>query len=91
MSTLHIFSKPLNYYSANQLENLICADDRILLLGDACFANKQFKQFKQFSDTLLVLEEDALVRAIKLSNNDTAISYDEFVSLTLTSTQLITW
>tara|TARA_B100001059_G_scaffold82974_1_gene81032 strand:- start:2351 stop:2617 length:267 start_codon:yes stop_codon:yes gene_type:complete len=88
MSTLHIFSKPLNYYSANQLENLICADDRILLLGDACFANKQFKQF---SDTLLVLEEDALVRSIKLSNNDTAISYDEFVSLTLTSTQLITW
>ncbi len=88
MSTLHIFSKPLNYYSANQLENLISLDDRVLLLGDACFA---CKQFKQFSDALLVLEEDAHVRAIKLSHNDTPISYDEFVALTLTSTQLITW
>jgi len=88
VSTLHIFSKPLNYYSANQLENLISANDRILLLGDACFANKQFKQL---SDSLLVLEEDAHVRAIKLSHNDTPISYDEFVALTLTSTQLITW
>ncbi|KTD90277.1 DsrH/TusB family sulfur metabolism protein [Pseudoalteromonas sp. H71] len=88
MSTLHIFSKPLNYYSANQLENLISLDDRVLLLGDACFASKQFKQF---SDALLVLEEDAHVRAIKLSHNETPISYDEFVALTLTSTQLITW
>ena len=88
MSTLHIFSKPLNYYSANQLENLISLDDRVLLLGDACFASKQFKQF---SDALLVLEEDAHVRAIKLSHNETPISYDEFVALTVTSTQLITW
>ncbi|MBW4965603.1 tRNA 2-thiouridine-synthesizing protein [Pseudoalteromonas sp. CR1] len=88
MSTLHIFSKPLNYYSANQLENLISLDDRVLLLGDACFASKQFKQF---SDALLVLEEDAHVRAIKLSHNETPISYNEFVALTLTSTQLITW
>ena len=50
MSTLHIFSKTLNNYCANQLENLIQPTDKVLLLGDACFAKKQFRQF---SDSLL--------------------------------------
>ena len=70
MSTLHIFSKPLNYYSANQLENLILSDDNVLLVGDACFAKKQFRQF---ADTLLILEQDAQVRAIKLTDNDLSL------------------
>ncbi|WP_076924571.1 DsrH/TusB family sulfur metabolism protein [Pseudoalteromonas sp. EB27] len=88
MSTLHIFSKPLNYYSANQLENLILSDDNVLLVGDACFAKKQFRQF---ADTLLILEQDAQVRAIKLTDNDKAISYKDFVALTLSTNQSITW
>ncbi|HDY92719.1 MULTISPECIES: DsrH/TusB family sulfur metabolism protein [unclassified Pseudoalteromonas] len=88
MSTLHIFSKPLNYYSANQLENLILSDDNVLLVGDACFAKKQFRQF---ADTLLILEQDAQVRAIKLADNDKAISYKDFVALTLSTNQSITW
>ncbi|ATC86392.1 tRNA 2-thiouridine-synthesizing protein [Pseudoalteromonas sp. NZS127_1] len=88
MSTLHIFSKPLNYYSANQLENLILSDDNVLLVGDACFAKKQFRQF---ADTLLILEQDAQVRAIKLTDNDKAISYEDFVALTLSTNQSITW
>ncbi|AQQ01117.1 tRNA 2-thiouridine-synthesizing protein [Pseudoalteromonas aliena] len=88
MSTLHIFSKPLNYYCANQLENLILPTDSILLVGDACFAKKQFRQF---ADTLLILEQDAQVRAIKLTENDKAISYNDFVALTLSTNQSITW
>ncbi|MBH0075857.1 tRNA 2-thiouridine-synthesizing protein [Pseudoalteromonas sp. SWYJ118] len=88
MSTLHIFSKPLNYYCANQLENLILSDDNVLLVGDACFAKKQFRQF---ADTLLILEQDAQVRAIKLTDNDKAISYEDFVALTLSTNQSITW
>ena len=88
MSTLHIFSKPLNYYSANQLENLILSDDNVLLVGDACFAKKQFRQF---ADTLLILEQDAQVRAIKLADNDKAISYEDFVAITLSTNQSITW
>ncbi|MBH0056051.1 tRNA 2-thiouridine-synthesizing protein [Pseudoalteromonas sp. SWXJZ94C] len=88
MSTLHIFSKPLNYYSANQLENLILSTDNVLLVGDACFAKKQFRQF---ADTLLILEQDAQVRAIKLTDNDKAISYEDFVALTLSTNQSITW
>ncbi|WP_282114606.1 DsrH/TusB family sulfur metabolism protein [Pseudoalteromonas arctica] len=88
MSTLHIFSKPLNYYSANQLENLILSDDNVLLVGDACFAKKQFRQF---ADTLLILKQDAQVRAIKLTDNDKAISYEDFVALTLSTNQSITW
>lgn len=88
MSTLHIFSKPLNYYCANQLENLISSTDNVLLVGDACFAKKQFRQF---ADTLLMLEQDAQVRAIKLTDNDKAISYEDFVALTLSTNQSITW
>ncbi|MBH0012755.1 MULTISPECIES: DsrH/TusB family sulfur metabolism protein [unclassified Pseudoalteromonas] len=88
MSTLHIFSKPLNYYCANQLENLILSTDNVLLVGDACFAKKQFRQF---ADTLLMLEQDAQVRAIKLTDNDKAISYEDFVALTLSTNQSITW
>ncbi|MBE0358953.1 DsrH/TusB family sulfur metabolism protein [Pseudoalteromonas aliena] len=88
MSTLHIFSKPLNYYCANQLKNLILPTDSILLVGDACFAKKQFRQF---ADTLLILEQDAQVRAIKLADNDKAISYNDFVALTLSTNQSITW
>ena len=88
MSTLHIFSKPLNYYCANQLENLISSTDNVLLVGDACFAKKQFRQF---ADTLLILEQDAQVRAIKLTDNDKAISYEDFVALTLSTNQSITW
>ncbi|MEI8652949.1 DsrH/TusB family sulfur metabolism protein [Pseudoalteromonas sp. Hal273] len=88
MSTLHIFSKPLNYYSANQLENLILSGDKVLLVGDASFAKKQFRQF---ADTLLILEQDAQVRAIKLADNDKAISYEDFVALTLSTNQSITW
>ncbi|CAM2773705.1 DsrH/TusB family sulfur metabolism protein [Pseudoalteromonas distincta] len=88
MSTLHILSKPLNYYCANQLENLISSTDNVLLVGDACFAKKQFRQF---ADTLLMLEQDAQVRAIKLTDNDKAISYEDFVALTLSTNQSITW
>ncbi|MBH0037269.1 DsrH/TusB family sulfur metabolism protein [Pseudoalteromonas sp. SWN166] len=88
MSTLHIFSKPLNYYCANQLENLILSTDNVLLVGDACFAKKQFRQF---ADTLLMLDQDAQVRAIKLTDNDKAISYEDFVALTLSTNQSITW
>ncbi|KAA1155142.1 tRNA 2-thiouridine-synthesizing protein [Pseudoalteromonas sp. FUC4] len=88
MSTLHIFSKPLNYYCANQLENLILSGDKVLLVGDACFAKKQFRQF---ADTLLILEQDAQIRAIKLADNDKAISYEDFVALTLSTNQSITW
>ncbi|MEL0648501.1 DsrH/TusB family sulfur metabolism protein [Pseudoalteromonas agarivorans] len=88
MSTLHIFSKTLNNYCASQLGNLIRPTDKVLLLGDACFSKKQFKQF---SGSLLLLAQDITVRAITLSDNDTAISYEEFVALTLSTNQSITW
>jgi tRNA 2-thiouridine synthesizing protein B len=88
MSTLHIFSKPLNYYNANQLENLIRATDTVLLVGDACFATKQYRQL---ANSLLVLESDATARAIQLNTVDKLISYDEFVALCVSTNQSITW
>ncbi|XQF90318.1 sulfurtransferase complex subunit TusB [Pseudoalteromonas espejiana] len=88
MSTLHIFSKPLTYYDSTQLENIIKDTDKVLLLGDACYAAKQYMQL---NDSLLLLLEDAHARAIKLSLGQTLINYDEFVTLTLSTNQSITW
>ncbi|WP_409423177.1 MULTISPECIES: DsrH/TusB family sulfur metabolism protein [unclassified Pseudoalteromonas] len=88
MSTLHIFSKPLNYYSTHSLDNLIMLTDSVLLVGDACFAKEQYRQF---ADSLYILKDDADARDISLNMNDKAISYDEFVTLSLSSKQSITW
>ncbi|HBW99050.1 MULTISPECIES: sulfurtransferase complex subunit TusB [unclassified Pseudoalteromonas] len=88
MSTLHIFSKPLAYYDSTQLENLIKYTDKVLLVGDACYAAKQYFQL---NDSLLLLLEDAQARAVKLSSGQTLINYDEFVALTLSTNQSITW
>ena len=35
--------------------------------------------------------QDAQVRAIKLADNDKVISYEDFVALTLSTNQSITW
>ena len=88
MSTLHIFSKPLAYYDSTQLENLIKDTDKVLLVSDACYAAKQYFQL---NDSLLLLLEDAQARAVKLSSGQTLINYDEFVVLTLSTNQSITW
>lgn len=88
MSTLHIFSKPLAYYDSTQLENLIKDTDKVLLVGDACYAAKQYFQL---NDSLLLLLKDAQARAVKLSSGQTLINYDEFVALTLSTNQSITW
>tara|TARA_B100001063_G_scaffold60811_2_gene54946 strand:- start:1210 stop:1476 length:267 start_codon:yes stop_codon:yes gene_type:complete len=88
MSTLHIFSKPLAYYDSTQLENLIKYTDKVLLVSDACYAAKQYFQL---NDSLLLLLEDAQARAVKLSLGQTLINFDEFVALTLSTNQSITW
>ena len=88
MTTLHIFSKPLVYYDSTQLENLIKGTDKVLLVGDACYAAKQYFQL---NDSLLLLLDDAQARAVKLSPAQTLINYDEFVALTLSTNQSITW
>ena len=62
--------------------------DKVLLVGDACYAAKQYFQL---NDSLLLLLEDAQARAVKLSPGQTLINYDEFVALTLSTNQSITW
>ncbi|BED89271.1 hypothetical protein PspMM1_17390 [Pseudoalteromonas sp. MM1] len=88
MSTLHIFSKPLAYYDSTQLENLIQDTDKVLLVGDACYAAKQYFQL---NNSLMLLLEDAQARAVKLTPGQTLINYEEFVTLTLSTNQSITW
>ncbi|WP_404340252.1 sulfurtransferase complex subunit TusB [Pseudoalteromonas mariniglutinosa] len=88
MSTLHIFTKPVSQYNANMLENLIKAEDNILLVSDACYCSKQFRQF---SAQLHLLAEDASARGIAVHDNDIVIDYTAFVDLTLTSNNTISW
>ena len=88
MSTLHIFSKPLNYYNTDLLINLIQQTDQVLLVSDACFGTAQFRQF---AVQLLILADDAKARDITIKEPDLALSYDDFVSLTLSTSHSITW
>ncbi|BDF94459.1 MULTISPECIES: DsrH/TusB family sulfur metabolism protein [Pseudoalteromonas] len=88
MSTLHIFSKPLSYYNTDQLVNLIQVTDQVLLLSDACFA---IRQFRQLSTHLLILADDAQSRGITISEPDHSLNYDDFVALTLATSHSITW
>lgn len=88
MSTLHIFSKPLSYYNLHCLKNVISPKDTILLVGDGCYATAHFRQL---TNTLNIIEIDAKARAINTTHNENLINYDEFVALTLSSTQSITW
>ena len=88
MSTLHIFSKPLSHYCNNMLANLITAQDSVLLVSDACYNSRQFKQF---SSALFLLKEDAEARDISLSHNESALDYKQFVELTLNAKNTITW
>lgn len=88
MSTLHIFAKPASHYAASGLENLIGNTDSIILVSDACYSAQQFKQF---SDKLYILNEDAQARNITIDKNDTAIDYAAFVDLTLNTDNTISW
>ncbi len=88
MSTLHIFSKPLAHYCANTLANVISAQDTVLLVSDACYNNRQFMQF---SSTLHLLKEDTTARDISLNQDAIAISYPQFVEMTLNAKNTITW
>lgn len=88
MSTLHIFSKPLSHYCNNMLANLITAQDKVLLVSDACYNNMQFKQF---SSCLYLLEEDTTARDISLNKEDIVIDYTQFVEMTLHAQNTITW
>lgn len=88
MSTLHIFAKPASTYAANVLANLVSAEDRLLLVSDACYSAVQFRQF---SSKLYLLKEDAIARDILIDADDTAIEYDDFVDLTLNTDNTISW
>ncbi|KPH65002.1 tRNA 2-thiouridine-synthesizing protein [Pseudoalteromonas porphyrae] len=88
MSTLHIFSKPISYYATERLANLIQEHDSVLLVGDACYSTYLYRQF---SSDLLFLAEDALARGLTINESDNALNYADFVALTLSTSQSITW
>jgi len=67
---------------------LITAQDKVLLVSDACY-NKM--QFKQFSSCLYLLEEDTTARDISLNKEDIVIDYTQFVEMTLNAQNTITW
>ncbi|MCQ8876859.1 tRNA 2-thiouridine-synthesizing protein [Pseudoalteromonas shioyasakiensis] len=88
MSTLHIFSKPISYYDNARIANLIQSDDKVLLVSDACFS---IALYRQLAAKLLVLTEDASARNVIISQPDEGLDYTDFVALTLSTTQSITW
>ncbi|MBQ4812952.1 hypothetical protein A7985_03120 [Pseudoalteromonas luteoviolacea] len=87
--TVHIFSKPLGYYSNTFNEALIGEHDTILLQQDACYDQAQFAS--KFSKNLYMLETCSLARGI--SPYDSTILLDDlsWVDLLVKSDKSITW
>lgn len=88
MSTLHIFSKPISYYDNARLVNLIQPQDKVLLVSDACYS---ISFYRQLAASLLVLVEDSSARGIDIVKPDESLNYADFVALTLSTSQSITW
>ncbi|MGO3645230.1 MAG: DsrH/TusB family sulfur relay protein [Pseudoalteromonas sp.] len=88
MSTLHIFAKPASHYIGHELEKRISKDDSVILVSDACYSTEQFKQL---SNQLYILKEDAFARNTTFNENDAAIDYTAFVDLTLNTDNTISW
>ncbi|OHU96871.1 hypothetical protein BIW53_05170 [Pseudoalteromonas byunsanensis] len=88
MNTVHIFSKPLSYYSALQLDGLIAGNDALLLIGDACY---DFASYNHLSDKRYMLENCALARAITGNIEFNLINDIEWVELIDNAKKSITW
>ncbi|WP_193331671.1 DsrH/TusB family sulfur metabolism protein [Pseudoalteromonas ulvae] len=88
--TLHIISKTSQHVSLYRLKSLVSADDTVLLIADACYDFARYQQIN--GQHLFLLAPDATAR---LSTDDLAqlntITHSQWVELTLTHQQIISW
>ncbi|KZW98154.1 hypothetical protein JL49_25095 [Pseudoalteromonas luteoviolacea] len=87
--TVHIFSKPLRYYSNNFNLALIDERDKILLQQDACYDQARFAA--TFNKNLYMLETCSIARGISPANLVTLIDDLSWVDLLVASDKSITW
>jgi tRNA 2-thiouridine synthesizing protein B len=88
INTVHIFSKPVQYYLGLELSSLIADNDVVLLTGDACY---DIRSYKSFSKSLYVLSDCTTARGLPLTNDVTGINDLEWVELIDNAQKSITW
>ena len=74
--------------------DMMCGNDAILLLNDACYLSTQNTLKKDIvNKRIYVLEQDIHQRQIvnKLADHVTPISAETWVELTTTHTQIVSW
>ncbi|KZN59775.1 hypothetical protein [Pseudoalteromonas luteoviolacea] len=87
--TVHIFSKPLSYYSNNLNSALIGKCDKILLQQDACYDQARFAT--TFNQNLYMLETCSIARGIPPTDLVTLLDDLSWVDLLVDSDKTITW
>ncbi|OUL56675.1 DsrH/TusB family sulfur metabolism protein [Pseudoalteromonas ulvae] len=88
--TLHIISKTSQHVPLDKIKPIVSSNDTVLLIADACYDFARYQQIN--SQQLLLLAPDATAR---LSTDDLAqlntITHSQWVELTLTHQQIISW
>lgn len=97
MSSLHIINSPKNLSQLQSILATVTANDAILLIQDACYMLKApalIEMLQTHAQSCYALQNDIDARnsaSNSQSNNITTISYNEFVELTLTHQNSISW
>lgn len=88
---LHQFSCSLD--KARELLPSVAKDDGILLINDAVYWMRQANTMAQLPSnvTVYVLESDASARGISISPPFKAITYSDWVELTLSYSKTVSW
>ncbi|MCF2857984.1 tRNA 2-thiouridine-synthesizing protein [Pseudoalteromonas sp. SMS1] len=87
--TIHIFSRPLDYYGRGFNTALVGKNDKVLLQQDACYDHAQFADV--FTDNLYMLETCSIARGITATASVKLIDDLTWVDLIATSDKSITW
>lgn len=88
MSTVHIFSKPMHYYSGDTLALINSVSDSILLTGDACYDQASFTSV--LAKHLFALKTCHEARHLKTLDSIQYISDTDWVDL-LANNKSISW
>jgi tRNA 2-thiouridine synthesizing protein B len=88
MNTLHIFSKPLNNYSATTIELIQNGNNQVLLTGDACFDWRSFTSLQV--KNIYLLKTCVELRNIETTDAVNLIDDSQWVEL-ITTNNTVNW
>ena len=91
MASLHIIStSPYSSGITDQAINILSDEDTVLLIGDGCYG-LSYSPLQKLNQAVYVLSEDAKARGVGITQEASAIDYNEFVELCAQHQPIVTW